>query len=89
MVSAESFIIEPLYRNFTWNSVVSELNARISQEVQGIFSLGSPNLPQNVFNFCMVPFENSHVLALYVAKLGLPIAYAENCPLQHPNTFVC
>jgi hypothetical protein len=36
----------------------------------------------------MVPYENWHVLTLYVAKQGLPRAYAENGPLQHSSTFV-
>jgi hypothetical protein len=37
----------------------------------------------------MAPYENWHVLTLYVAKQSLPRAYAENGPHQHPSTFVC
>jgi hypothetical protein len=54
-----------------------------------ILPLAEPNIPQYLFNFCMVPYDNWHVLNFYVAKEGLPRAYAEHGPLQHPSTFVC
>jgi hypothetical protein len=33
-----------------------------------ILSLGNTNSPQKSFNFCMIPYEDWHVLILYIAK---------------------
>jgi hypothetical protein len=57
--------------------------------IQGDSLARKPKHSSITFNICMVPYENSHVLTLYVAKQGLPRAYAENGPLQCPSTFVC